>query len=94
MDIDNHLISLARRFITGANVHFVKTWIFCYESSMPDTPRRKRYECLLRDFVLSMSQLKKVRERVEAQRMHLTKLVSRQNTLNRRIEKLLASSSD
>lgn len=94
MDIDNHLISRARRFITGANVHFVKTLIFCYESSLPDSPRRRRYESLLRDFVFSMSQLTKVRERVEAQRVHLTKLVRSQATLNRRIEKLLASSSD
>jgi hypothetical protein len=35
MDIDYELISDARRLITGANVHTVLTWIYCYENLTP-----------------------------------------------------------
>jgi hypothetical protein len=51
MSIDHSLVYQARKFTNAANIHFVKTWIFCYETSDPDSPRRKRYEQLLRDFV-------------------------------------------
>ena len=51
MALDHCLIYQARKFITGANVHDVKTWIFCYETSLPDSPNRTRYEKLLREFV-------------------------------------------
>jgi hypothetical protein len=49
--IDHSLLYEARQFTTGATVHHIKTWIFCYETSEPDSPRRKRYEQLLREFV-------------------------------------------
>lgn len=51
MALDHSLIYQARKFITGANVHDVKTWILCYETSLPDSPNRTRYEKLLREFV-------------------------------------------
>ena len=50
-DLDHSLLCQARKFVTGANVHYVKTWIFCYETSAPDSPRRQRYDKLLREFV-------------------------------------------
>ena len=49
--IDHSLLYEARKFTTAANVHYVKPWIFCYETSEPDSPRRKRFEQLLREFV-------------------------------------------
>ena len=49
--LDRSLIYQARKFINGENVHRINTWIFCYETSVPDSLRRKRYEALLRDFV-------------------------------------------
>ena len=52
-ELDRSLIYQARKFITGANVHCVKTWIFCYETSKPQTSTRGRYESLLREFVAS-----------------------------------------
>jgi hypothetical protein len=52
-ELDHSLIYQARKFITGANVHYVKTWIFCYETSQPQTSTRGRYESLLRIFVAS-----------------------------------------
>jgi hypothetical protein len=52
-EIDRSLVFEARKFTTGANVHLIKTWIFCYETSRPDTPQRGRYEKLLRKFVAS-----------------------------------------
>jgi len=48
---DHALLYEARRFITGANAHRVKTWIFCYETSTPDSAHYKRYEQLIREFV-------------------------------------------
>ena len=50
-NVDHSLIYGAQKFITAANVHSVNTWIFCYEKSEPDSPRQKRYEQLLREFV-------------------------------------------
>ena len=49
--LDHSLIYEARKFITGANVHDVKTWIFCYENSPSDSNGHERYEKLLREFV-------------------------------------------
>jgi hypothetical protein len=66
--IDCLLIHQARKFITAANVHFVKTWIFCYETSAPNSPRRERYETLLHDFVASNTLLRAARLRVERDR--------------------------
>jgi hypothetical protein len=49
--LDHSLLHEARKFVTAANVHCVKTWIFCYEISEPNSPSRQRYEKLLREFV-------------------------------------------
>jgi hypothetical protein len=49
--LDHSLLHEARKFITAANVHRMKTWIFCYETSEPNSSQRKRYERLLREFV-------------------------------------------
>ena len=49
--LNRSLICKAQKFITAENVHRVKTWIFCYEASEPESPRRRRYEQLLREFV-------------------------------------------
>src|SRR5690349_11935497 len=49
--LDHSLIYQARKFINGENNHRVGTWIFCYETSALDSPRRERFEALLRDFV-------------------------------------------
>jgi hypothetical protein len=61
MEVDRDLIRDAQRFITGANVHHVKTWIFCYETCIPGTARFFRYESLLRDFVSSQQALSIIR---------------------------------
>jgi hypothetical protein len=75
MELDLDLVFHARRFIDGANVHYVKTWIYCYEMSLPDSPRRERYETLLRDFVRSRTVLKASRRIVELQRKELNALL-------------------
>jgi hypothetical protein len=49
--LDHALLHETRKFITAANVHRVKTWIFCYETSEPNSSQRERYERLLREFV-------------------------------------------
>jgi hypothetical protein len=50
MDVDPKLIFDVERRVNAANVHQVKTWLFCYQLSKPNTPRRKFYENLLRHF--------------------------------------------
>jgi len=60
MEVDRDLIRQARRFITGANVHRINTWIFCYELSTTGSPRQRKYEAMLREFVTrSFRQLQK-----------------------------------
>jgi hypothetical protein len=61
-DVDHSLIHQARRFITAVNVHDVKAWIFCYESLGPESPHRKVYEQLLREFVTGNNRLLDVRK--------------------------------
>jgi hypothetical protein len=56
-DLDRSLLYQARKFITGANVHHVKTWIFCYQISAPHSELRRQYERLLREFVVSQNRL-------------------------------------
>ena len=53
MPIDHFLLKEARKLVTGANVHVMKTVIYCYESTNPDSPARQNYEQLLRDSVTS-----------------------------------------
>ena len=49
--IDHTLLFQARKLMNGANAHRIKTLIFCYEASLPDSDMRKHYERLLRKFV-------------------------------------------
>jgi hypothetical protein len=72
--LDQELISHARRYITGANVHRVKTWIFCYETSLSGTVRRARCEGLLRDFVSSQRVVERMRREIEAERDEVARL--------------------
>lgn len=84
--VDYDLIAEARRYITGANIHFVKTWIFCYEISPPGTSRRLRYETLLQNFVSAKRQFTMTRNRVDAQRQELLNLSLMSTAINRRIQ--------
>jgi hypothetical protein len=94
MEIDRQLVATARGLINGANVHYVSTWIFCYEVSVPDFPRRARYESLLHDFVRSNASLKAMRQSIQLTREQLVKLNARSAAIKRRVEKLLISHSD
>ena len=94
MELDLNLIAHARRFVDGANVHYVNTWIFCYQMSQPDSARRRRYEALLREFVSSKELLKATRLRVEAARVYCEQLHWADASINARVQKLLTSTSD
>ena len=94
MELDRTLISDARRFITGANVHYINTWIYCYEMSDPGSPRSARYEALLRDFVFWKQVLDKLRDRVETQKTRINGLSGVTTSINRRIERLRTVSSE
>jgi hypothetical protein len=63
--LDHSLIYDARKFINGANVHYVGTWILCYEISTPDSAVSQRYEALLRDFVATKKRMQAAKIRLE-----------------------------
>ena len=67
-ELDFSLIYRPRKFITGENVHKVKTWLFCYETSAPRSKRRKQYQRLLYQFVTSRSLVVSVRIDEQIQR--------------------------
>jgi hypothetical protein len=94
MEFDEELVASARRLITGANVHCVKTWIYCYEVSRPESAEQARYEQLLRDFVRSHISLSGLKHSVALHRRRLAKLNLTSAAINRRVEKLLTSHSD
>jgi len=64
-EVDHLLLYQARKFITAANVHYVKMWISCYETSPPDSPRHEQYEKLLREFVRSSVLVRAARVRTK-----------------------------
>ena len=68
--IDHSLVYNAGKFITGANAHSVKTWIFCYEN-LPEG-RRDLYEKLLRDFVATNNSLLAQRMQLAATRTRIS----------------------
>jgi hypothetical protein len=85
MEIDNELISEARRLIAGTNVHGIRTSIF-YNETLPDSPRRKRYEKVLRDFVASVKPAQ-TGENKELSHVDLSRRVRlKSDALNRRME--------
>jgi hypothetical protein len=94
MEIDRELIATARRFINGANVHNVNTWIFCYQASVLDSRRHASYETLLRDFVTSNTSLNDLKHSIVLQGKEIANLNVRSAAINRRVEKLLTSHSD
>jgi hypothetical protein len=94
MEVDRELVATARRLINGANVHYVNTWIFCYQLSAVDSPLHAKYETLLRDFVNSNASLKTLKHFVALQQRQVKKLKVMSTAINRRIEKLLTSHSD
>jgi hypothetical protein len=51
--IDYQLIREAQRLMTGANVHTIRTLIFCYEHSTTNVVHHSKYEELLTEFVRS-----------------------------------------
>ena len=77
MELDLDLIAQARRFITGRNIHYVNSWLFCYEMSEAGSSRRRRYEELLREFVSWQNHLRAARANAEYVRNHSREVCSR-----------------
>jgi hypothetical protein len=86
--LDHSLIYQARKLITGANVHTVLTWIFCYEGSEPDSERRVHYQELLQDFVASQNRIRVAQLRAELVRETSMILCAASDDLNRQIDKV------
>ena len=87
-DIDYSLSHQARKFITGANVHMINTWIFLYENSLPDSGDRERYEKHLREFVTSQSSILAARIYAAVARKRSLGIRRLSDMLNREIENL------
>ena len=88
--LDHSLLYQARKFITAANVHCVKTWIFCYETSAPHSEHRQRYEKLLREFVALKTALLGARAYAELARRRSNRAYAKAESLDREIESLWA----
>jgi hypothetical protein len=80
MPFDHFLLHQARKLTTGANVHLVKTWIFCYENSLPGSAAQAHYEELIRGFVRSRHRNGVVREQAEALPEHSARTSAKQST--------------
>jgi len=88
-DVDFALLRLAEKFITGANVHCVTTWIFCYKTSAPGSDWHSRYEQLLRDFVISRTATAAAREYANLVRNYSRDVRAESDRLNREISEYL-----
>ena len=87
MACDHSLLYQARKFVTAENVHYVKTWIFCYETAVPDSACQKGYEELLRNFVAKKNLILAIR--MEAKMAHDRGIELRQSAT--RLEKIRRS---
>jgi hypothetical protein len=62
-DLDHSLVHQIRKLVDGANVHYVNTWLFCYETSEPGSTKREKYERILRKFIIEKSRMSAARLR-------------------------------
>lgn len=93
MEIDRELISEVRRLITGANVHEIGTWVLIYEC-LPDSPRRAKYEAVLREFVRAAKLSHGPPENASPSIRSSEKTFYKSKAFSRRIESILKRSSD
>lgn len=89
MPLDHSLIFHARKFINAENVHRVNTWIFCYQMSIPESVRQKRYEKLLRDFVTTKNLMLGVRMQAKLARDRGIELRRNSSAIEEEIKRLL-----
>ena len=75
MAIDEELIRDARRLINAANVHAIGGWLLAYEAFPPDTPKSKKLERMLRDFVRTMTLRKFLQKKAASEREKLNNLL-------------------
>jgi hypothetical protein len=75
MDIDRELVDRVRQLITNTNTQNVTEWIYLYETSVPGSACSRRYEALLRNFVLWMK-VEAMASRSVRQRVNVYKGVS------------------
>jgi hypothetical protein len=61
--LDHALLHRARRSVDGANAHFLKTLIFCYETAETRSPQKRRYELALRQYIVSTDLMLKQNQR-------------------------------
>jgi len=85
--LDHSLIYQARKFVDGANLHYVNTWIFCYETSDPNSERHTQFEQLLREFVAFQTRIKAAQMYAEQARKYSEDVCTRSDALNRRIKR-------
>jgi hypothetical protein len=88
VDIDHALLHQVRRFITGANIHAVKTWLFAYETSQPGSSTRTKYERKLRGFVADQNRILLTYNQAELARERGTAAMRQSKALNETVDEL------
>ncbi len=88
MSLDHSLIFNARKFINAENVHRVNTWIFCYQTSIPQSVRQQRFEELLRDFVTTKNLILGARMQAKLARDHGVDLRRKSSALEEEVKRL------
>ncbi len=86
MPIDSILIREARLFITGANVHAVKTWILHYEYASDGSERQANFEKRLREFVVDQRKIQRARLHSQTALERAEQALVNSKALNRMID--------
>jgi hypothetical protein len=91
LEVDQILVYRVRKLVTGANVHYVNTLLFCYESAPPGSRKQAEYELKLRAFVAEKELLAAARYRANSLCRDSMELLNRSEALEEDIENTRAS---
>jgi len=83
--LDHTLLYQARKLVTAANAHTLKTAIFCYETSAPGSKTRATYERCLRDLVQQHARISAAIYYADAVCRNAEKVRAKSDAINREI---------
>jgi len=90
-DLDYALLYQARKCINGGNVHQLRTAIFCYETSAPNSGPRAIYEKGLRDLVREHYRSAAARTDAESARQKAENVLRASDDLDQRVTAVLGT---
>jgi len=91
-NLDHSLIHRVHGCMRGDHVHRVRTWLFLYEKSSPDSGDRLFYECLLRNYVATQNPAEAARSAAETTRQRSNEVCARAQAVNQEVDLLLRAS--